>query len=90
MKNDLKDAVAIAKGRWIKYLVGKISQIKINPKEAWDNIKILSKGFLGHHVKRKSLKFRGKDGKIVITDRENAKIVGAHFTKVFNRDASID
>ena len=90
MKNDLKDAVAIAKGRWIEYLVGKISQLKINLNEAQNNIKILSEGFLGHHVERKSLKFRGKDGKIATTDRENAEIAGAHFTKVFNRDAFID
>ena len=87
-KSDLKDAVAIAKGRWI--VVGKTSQIKINPKEAWDDIKILREVFLGHHVERKSLKFRGDDGKSAITDRENAEIVGAHFTKVFNRNANVD
>ena len=89
-KSDLKDAVAVAKGRWIEHLVDKISQIKMNPKEAWDNIKFLSNGFGGHHVVKKSLKFRGRDGKIAITDRENALLAGEHFTKVFNRDARVD
>jgi len=36
------------------------------------------------------LKFRGKDGKVATTDRENAMITGKHFTKVFNRDAFVD
>jgi len=89
-KNDLKDAIAVAKGRWIEHLVSKISQIKLNPKEAWDNIKLLSNGFVGHHVVKKSLKFRNKDGSIATSDRENAILAGEHFTKVFNRDASVD
>ena len=89
-KSDLKDAVAVAKGRWIEHLVDKISQIKMNPKEAWDNIKFLSNGFSGHYAVKKSLKFRSEDGKIATTNRENAILAGEHFTKVFNRDARVD
>ena len=67
-----------------------ISDVKMNPKIAWDNIKTLRNGFDGHYVKKNSSKFRNRDGSMIVMEKENAWIVGEHLNKVFNRDARVD
>ena len=61
-----------------------------NAKEAWDNIKILQKGFNGHHMECRAIKFRDENGKIQTSDKESIRIAGNHFTKVFNHNAKVD
>lgn len=51
-RSNFKNAIEVAKGKWTEMLVEKKSYIKINPKLAWDNIKILKDGFKGHHVEK--------------------------------------
>ena len=89
-KINMKNAVEVAKRKWIEMLVKIFSDMKIHPKIAWDNIKTLREDFSGHHVDKSTIKIRNKEGVIATNDEDNAKNAGEFFSKVFNRDAVVD
>ena len=63
--------------------------MKMHPKIAWDNVKMLREGYSGHHIEKKTTKFRNKDGVIATNDKDNAKIAKDFFSEVFNQDAVV-
>ena len=73
--------IKVDKGKWIEMLAKNISDVKLNPKLVWDNIKTLKDGFSGHHVE-KSIKFRNNEGFITYSDNNNAEISGKYFSGV--------
>ena len=64
------------------------SNMKMYPKIAWDNAKSLREGRSGHHAKKKTTKFRNKDGVVATNDKGNAEIVRG-FLEASNRDAVV-
>ena len=71
-------------------MLGKnIYDMKMHPKIAWDNMKILREGFSGHHVEKKTIKFRNKEGVIRTNYKDSSKIAADFFSEVFNRDAVV-
>ena len=55
--------------------------MKMHPKIAWDNVKMLRESYSGHHIEKKTMKFRNKDGDIATKDKDNAKIAGDFFQR---------
>ena len=62
--------------------------MKMHPKIAWDNIKILREGYSGHHTEKKTMKFRNKDGFMATNHKDNTKIAGEFFRGVQSRCCS--
>ena len=55
--------------------------MKTNSKEVQSNINIIREDLLEYHADKYSLNFKGVDGKMMTTDRENTKIRGIHLLK---------
>ena len=88
-RSDVKNAVEVAKGRWMEHLVNDVKNINLNPRRAWDKIKLLSDGHKGHHAKTNSMKFRDDDGNVAVSDKDNANVALEIFNKVLNRDVNV-
>jgi hypothetical protein len=79
-----------AKRKWQYFFTEKcqMSHLKTNPKKVWSMI--LMDGFQPHHKTNVEKNFKSKDGKVVTNDTENAEILKAHFTSLFNSHTRVD
>ena len=84
------DAIDVAKGRWAAYLGQKIHEMKFTPKIAWQSIKLLQKGFSGHHHNKIQMNFLLPNGQLSSSDAEHLQILQPHFHKVYNRNAKVN
>lgn len=84
--SNFKNAVEVAKGKWVEYIAIEIKLIGINPKKSQEYIK----PFVGHYVQINDLKFIYNNGDIAVMDKDNVEISAEYLKKVFNRDASVD
>jgi hypothetical protein len=64
--------------------------LKTNLKEAWNMIFRLMDDFQMHHKTNIEKNFKSKDGKVATNDMENAEILKAHFTSLFNSHTRVD
>ena len=90
MKKKVADAVCIAKARWYTELCQKIHDMDMNPRLAWEYIRILTKGEAAHHRKSKNMAMRMEDGKKAGNDKENMEVMYPHFQRVFNNHRPVD
>ena len=97
MKYDLKqtqkgvaDAVILAKAKWHADLCAKIHDMNMNPRMAWEYIRILTEGEAAHHRKSKNMAMKMEDGKLASDDKENMSVMYPHFQKVFNNHRPVD
>ena len=72
----------MAKTRWSRHLVEVIHNMNFRPKEAWKNIRLLSKGERSHHSTPSTIQMRMPSGELATTDEENVRVFSDHFGKV--------
>ena len=90
----VKQAVKIARLKWLEIQTDQVKDINLHPKQAWDTTKKLRQGLCYHHMKPRTYKLKSDDGTLSKNDKEHAEIFGRHFKKVFSRqditfDASV-
>ena len=86
-KKNVKDAIHVAKGRWVSKEIGKM---KFSPKKAWENIYTLKKGFQGHHRDHLSLNFKMPNGSLSASTDEILETLTPHFYNVYNKNRPFD
>ena len=64
----------MSKTRWSRHLVEVIHNMSFQPKEAWENIRLLSKGGNSHHSSPHTIQMRLLSGELTTTDEENVKV----------------
>ena len=83
------DAIALAKAAWSAHQPGKIHFMRFKPKEAWQNVRVLSGGGTSHHTLPTVMRIRLPNAELATTDAENASVFGPHFFRVFNNHKPI-
>ena len=78
------DLVKLAKARWYKGLCEKIHQMNMDPRTAWERIRILTGGETAHHTSTITMAMRLENGDLASNAKENMSVFGAHFHKVLN------
>ncbi len=78
------DLVELAKARWYKGVCGKIHEMNMDPRLAWENIRILTGGKTAHHTSNHNMSMRLENGELASNARENMSVFGAHFHRVLN------
>ena len=81
---EVDEVIAMAKTRWSRHLAEVIHNMNFRPKEAWANIRLLSKGERSHHSAPSTIQMRMPSGELATTDEENVRVFSAHFGKVLN------
>jgi hypothetical protein len=84
------DLVELAKARWYKEICEKIHKMSINPRLAWENIRILTGGETAHHKTNLNMSMRLASGELASNAKENMSVFGLHFTKVLNNHRPVD
>ena len=79
-----KEAISLAKARWYNELSTKIHDMNMNPKVAWEYIRILTGGETAHHKKTQNMAMRMENGKLAKDHKDNMKVMYPHFQRVFN------
>ena len=82
--------VELAKARWYKGVCGKIHKMHIDPRLAWENIRILTGGETAHHTANVTMSMRLINGALASNAKENMSVFGAHFHKVLNNHRPVD
>ena len=82
--------IALAKAAWSLHQAEKIHEIRFNPKQAWESVKVLAGGKSSHHKAPTVMRLKLPSGKLATTDAENASIMGPHFEKVYTHHRPID
>jgi hypothetical protein len=60
-----RDLVELAKARWYSGICGKIHDMRMNPRLAWENIRILTGGETAHHKTTINMAMKMKNGTVV-------------------------
>ena len=80
----------MAKARWYAHLCEHIHDMSMNPRKAWEYIRILTKGETAHHRKAKDMALRRANGKIATNDNKNMERAYPHFEEVLNNHRLVD
>ena len=56
---------------WYAHLCGHIHDMSMNPRKAWENIRILTKGETAYHRKANDMALKRANGKIAKSDIKN-------------------
>ena len=90
LNKNVKDKVLIAKARWAAHVCSKIHNMRTNPREAWEYIRILTGGSKAHHKKKVKMAMKMENGKPATNSKENMAVFGPHFERVFNNHRPVD
>ena len=90
MNRHVSDAVSLAKSRWYAHLCEKIHDMSMNPKLAWEYIRILTGGESTHHRLTTTMAMKMENGKMSVTDKEHMSVFYPHFQRVFNNHRDVD
>jgi hypothetical protein len=75
------DLVELAKARWYKGVCGKIHKMNMNPRLAWENIRILTGGKTAHHKTNINMSMRLENGELASNAKENSQYLARTSTK---------
>ena len=64
--------------------------MKTHPKEAWNHASMLNNGLQSHRKRTNIMKFKNDSSKTTAIHAVNVNISGEHFTKVFNREKTVN
>ncbi len=79
-----------AKARWYSGICRKIHNMRINPRLAWENIRILTGGETAHHKMTINMAMKMEDSTLASKAKENMSVFGMHFHKVINNHRPVD
>jgi len=82
--------VELAKARWYKGIWEKIHEMSMNPRLAWENIRIHTGGETAHHKTNLNMSMRLTSGEFASNAKENMSVFGLHFTNVINNHRPVD
>jgi hypothetical protein len=82
--------VKLAKTSWYKEICGKIHNMRMNPRLAWKNIRILTGGETTHHETNLNMSMRLENGKLASNAKENLSVFDMNFHKVLNNHRPVD
>jgi hypothetical protein len=85
-----RDLVELAKAHWYSRICGKIHNMRMNPRLAWENIRILTGGETAHHKMPINMAMKMEDGTLASNTKENMSVFGMHFHKVLNNHRPVD
>ena len=80
----VKEAVEVAKAKWVASRAEKLNQMNADPKEGWRMAREIKAGVTGHHTKPITMKMRMKDGRLANNDKQNMEVMATYFTEVYN------
>jgi hypothetical protein len=86
----IKDKVLIAKARWVAHLCSKIHDMAMNPRLAWEHIRLLTGSSTAHHKKSVPMAMKMPNGNIATNGKENMSVFGPHFERIFNNHPPVD
>jgi hypothetical protein len=66
--------VELANARWYKNICGKIHDMKMDPRLAWENIRILTGGKTAHHKTNLNMSMHLKNRKLASNAKENMSV----------------
>jgi hypothetical protein len=90
LNKTIKDKVLIAKAQWAAHLCSKIHDMAMNPRLAWEHIRLLTGGSTAHHKKSVLMAMKMPNGNIATNWKENMSVFGPHFKCVFNNHRPVD
>ena len=64
--------------------------MSMNPRLAWENIRILTGGETAHHKTNLNMSMRLASGELASNAKENMSVFGLHFTNVLNNHRPVD
>ncbi len=64
--------------------------MRMNPRLAWENIRILTRGETAHHKTTINMAMRLPNGSLALSGAKNMSIFGPHFEQVFNNHRKVD
>jgi hypothetical protein len=90
LNRHIAHAVSHAKAMRNADICAKIHSMKMDPRLAWEHIRLLTKGESAHHRKLTTMAMRLPDGPRATTAPENMSVFAPHFHKVFNAQRTMD
>jgi hypothetical protein len=82
--------VSHAKATWYAAICQKIHDMNMDPRSAWEHIRLLTKGETAHHQRRSTMAMRLPDGTRATNAAENMSVFAPHFHSVFNNHRAVD
>ncbi len=83
-------AVSHAKATWYADICQKIHDMRMEPRLAWENIRLLTKGKSAHHQRQTTMAMRLPDGTQATNASENMSVFAPHFQQVYNNHRPVD
>jgi hypothetical protein len=84
------DLVELAKACWYKGICEKVHKMRMDPRLAWENIRILTGGETAHHKTNLNMSMHLATGKLASNAKENMSVFGVHFDKVLNNHRPVN
>ena len=84
------DLVEMAKAKWYTGVCSKIHEMNMNPRLAWENIRILAGGKTAHHKTNRNMSMHLENGNLASNAKENISVFGMHFSKVLNNHQPVN
>ncbi|EJK48921.1 hypothetical protein THAOC_32244 [Thalassiosira oceanica] len=82
---------AAAKAHWCRDFAESIHDMPMDPKKAWECIKLLCRGKRLHHTEKKqTMSMKMENGELLSSDEEHIRVFGPHFNQVLNNKKDID
>ena len=79
MTKQVKDKVLLAKSHWYSNICSHIHDMQVNPRLAWEYIRIFTGGKTAHHKKSINMAVRLPDGTLASNSSKNVAVFGPHF-----------
>ena len=90
LSKNVKDRVILAKAKWASHLCAKIHDMAMNPRLAWEHIRLLTGGTTVHHKKSVTMAMKLENGRLTTNAKENMSVFGPHFERVYNNHRPVD
>ena len=85
-----RDLVELAKARWYSGICANIHNMGVNPRLAWENIRLLTDGETAHHKTNINMAMKLETSKLASNAKEIMSIFSVHFHKVQKNQRPID
>jgi hypothetical protein len=90
VSKQVRDMVLLAKLCWYSHVCLHIHNMRMNPRAAWEYIRILRGSKATHHKKSVNMAMRIPDGSLVASSTKNMGVFGLHFERVFSNHRPVD
>jgi hypothetical protein len=90
VSKQVKDMVLLAKSLWYSHICSKIQDMRMNPRVAWEYIRILRGSEAAHHKKSVNMAVHLPDGSLAASSTKNMSVFGPHFERVFSKHRPVD